>query len=161
MPLKFPEQKVRAFLLLAVPLAACTAPGPTLTDGGNVDAGQLDAGSYDRYEYGSCEIKTGYCPRDLTFYCALDSIAAKYGSCTLNADCVEAHVLNCVGYGACRSPVVNSNQKASFEAEASVEADRYCEDGTCNYSASCAFEYDAGIGCVNAKCVWLPPDGGF
>lgn len=125
-------------------------------DGGDAGGG---TGPQQQYTYQGCEDAGTYgCPNDLTFYCALDTIEARYNACSSSADCVLVDTGDCVGYTSCVPAAVSLASRATFEAEAATEVTRYCSGATCMSSGSCAEFYDS-VACIAGRCVAVADAG--
>lgn len=115
--------------------------------------------SQERYTFAGCDDAGAvYCPRDLVFVCALDSIERKHGACTAAADCQLVSVANCFGYlASCPPAAVNAQRADDFRQAAAVEITRYCEGAVCHGSSSCAASYaDGGVRCEAGRCIAVP-----
>ena len=140
---------MRRCALLFLLLAGCSS------------SSRRDAGAQAAYSYPGCEPRTAYCPNDLTYYCALDTIAARHRACADAGECTTQRLSDCGGYTSCRPVAVNAARRVAFAAEAKVEIDRYCTGGSCTQSGTCAETYLPGnVACVEGECVALAGDGG-
>lgn len=156
---------LRCALAVVTTLLACS-PLPT-PDAGVPDAGTFDAGTdgggnpQTGYAHAGCDdAGTDYCPRDLVFHCALDSIERRHRACQSAADCVLVSPENCLGHWVCRPAAVNDAGVSSFLAEANAEISRYCDGALCRGGPSCAFTY-VSADCVSGQCVARREDGGL
>lgn len=121
-----------------------------------------DAGSADAYSFPCC-------PEDRScrvdgIGCALKSIAAKYGSCASDDDCMMAALdPSCVGLGNGSAPPypVSTAGAPSFKQEGQAEITRYCTINTgCHSSVECAPGFGLNVKCSAGRCQWADCDGG-